>query len=48
MPETRETHPAPAQTDRNGQRQYSPQPQPADINRNFGRPYSDPKPQGQS
>lgn len=34
-------HPAPAQTDQHGNRTHTPQPQPEDIVRNFGRPYED-------
>lgn len=41
MPEEREKHPAPAQTDQYGNRQYTPQPAPEDINRNFG--WTDPQ-----
>lgn len=44
MREEREQHPAPAATDQYGQRQISPQPAPADIVRNFGRPY-EPEPE---
>lgn len=36
MPEEREPHPAPAQTDQYGQRYTTPDPQPQDIRRNFG------------
>lgn len=45
MPETRETHPAPAQTDQWGQRVCTPPPAPDAIDRNFGAPY-EPEPQG--
>lgn len=38
----RAAHPAPCTTT-NGQRDYTPQPQPADIVRNFGRPYQEEK-----
>lgn len=43
MREEREPHPAPAQTDQYGQRQYTPEPAPQDVNRNFGwtRPQED-------
>lgn len=44
MSENREPHPAPCTTDQYGQRQYSPEPNPQDIVRNFGRPYSEPQP----
>jgi hypothetical protein len=41
MPENRENHPAPAQTDHWGQRVCTPQPAPQDIKPggNFGRQY---------
>jgi hypothetical protein len=39
MSENREPHPAPATTDQYGQRQISPQPDPAHTVTNFGRPY---------
>lgn len=39
MTDKREQHPAPAATDRNGERQISPQPAAQDIVRNFGQPY---------
>lgn len=47
MPEEREQHPAPATT-KNGQREYTPDPAPGDIVRNFGRPYTDPQPESES
>lgn len=33
-------HPAPAATNPDGTRQYTPQPDPSNIVRNFGRPYT--------
>jgi len=39
----REKHPEPCQTDRTSNRLPPPAPASEDINRNFGRPFSDPK-----
>lgn len=36
-------HPAPCTTDQHGNRTHTPQPQPEDIVRNFGRPYEEPQ-----
>lgn len=37
----RAAHPAPAATNPDGTRQYTPMPAPQDIVRNFGRPYEE-------